>query len=123
VNKTTESPPADRDKFVFWPLLLAVGGLFIVVLLGTYPEYGDHARAAQIGVIFSDLILILIGFFCFLVAAYAASVRRWRQAASVAVLPAAIVIAVMYPLLILGPFGTLSYIYRLAGFHETEIPY
>jgi hypothetical protein len=119
---TTTDPPSE-DKFVFWPMLLVAGSLFIGVFFGSYPEYGDHALAAWIGVILSILVMLLIGLFSFFAAAYAASVRRWRQATSMAVFPAAIVIAVLYPDFVMAPIVTVvTYIYRLVGF-DMDLPY
>jgi hypothetical protein len=121
MDRTTEPP--SEDKFVFWPILLAVGSLFIAVFFGSYPEYGDHAVAAQRAVIFFAPAVFLMGFFYFWAAAYAASARRWRRAASTAVFPAAIVIAILYPNLVLAPIGTaVIYIYHLAGV-EMDYPY
>jgi hypothetical protein len=124
MDGTTKPPSADKDRFVFWPLLLAVGLLFVGVLLGTYPEYGEHARAAQIGAILSELVLFFMGLFCSVAAVYLASFERtWRLAASMAVLPVAIVIAILYQDYVLAPIGAVvTYIYRLAGF-DMEWPY
>jgi hypothetical protein len=82
MNRTTEPASVVKDKFVFWPLLLVVGLLFVAIFFGTYPEYGDHARAAQSGAILSELVLFLIGLFCSVAAVYLASFERtWRLAA------------------------------------------
>jgi hypothetical protein len=123
MDRTTEPASSDKDMFVFWPLPLAVGLLFVAVFFGSYPEYGDHALAAKNGTILSIIVLFLSSLFCFLAAAYAASARMWRLAASLAVFPAVIVIAVLYQDLVLTTIGTvITYIYRLAGF-ETDYPY
>jgi hypothetical protein len=57
-------------------------------------------------------------------AVYLASFERtWRLAASMAVLPVAIVIAILYQDYVLAPIGAVvTYIYRLAGF-DMEWPY
>ena len=124
MDRTTEPASPEKDKFVFLPLLLAVGLLFVAVFLGTYPEYGDHASAAQIGAILCELVLFLIGLFCSVAAVYLASFERtWRLAASMAVFPAVIVIAVVYQDFVLAPIGAvITYIYRLAGV-EMDYPY
>jgi hypothetical protein len=84
-----------------------------VGFLSTYPEYGGYGLAVLLGIVLVVVVVFLAGFICFWVGAYAASVQMWRRAVSMGVLPAAIVITVLYPLLVLGPFVALgNYIYR-----------
>src|SRR5262245_51313120 len=123
MGSTTEPTSAYKDQFVFWPLLLAVGLLLVAVFFGTYPEYGDHARAAQIAAILCELVLFLMGLFCSVAAVYLVFERMWRFAGSMAALPAVIAIAVVYQDLVLAPIGrVITYIYRLAGV-EMDYPY
>ncbi len=124
MDSTTEPASADKDKFVFWPLLSALGALFLLGLIRPWLEGGlpNVAPFAFIGMLLIVATGLAIGFVCFWASAYAASVKMWRWAASMMMFPAVIVVTFLYPPSILPPFFTLGdYIFRLAG--GTPIPY
>ena len=118
MDSTTEPASADKDKFVFWPLISALGALF---LLGLFRPWLDGGPPYLAPFAFNGMLLIVatglaIGFVCFWAGAYAASVKMWRWAASMMMFPAVIVVTFLYPLSILLPFFSLGdYIFHVGG--------
>ena len=116
MDRTAKPPSADDDKFVLWPLLTALGALFLIGLLGPYSQpYLRFGGAVKLFILLVVAIEFSAGLICLALAMTFALVQMWRWAVSMLLLPVAIVITVLYPLLVFGPFVTLGeYLYRLA---------
>jgi hypothetical protein len=122
MDRTAEPPTVDEDRFVLWPLLSVVGALFLWGLLAAVEQGGKQPLAVPgpysgfgfyvvIGLIF---VTLSTGLICLSLAISLALMKMWRLVVSMAMSPAVIVVAVLYPPVFPFFFRLGNYAYHLA---------